>query len=133
MIDLDFSGTKKLEDVIWKPIEDGEYLFIITDAEQKASKTEGTLPSLKVVLTMVEDEKKTVWKFFYLDPDSEIGMAVLKDFLEKLYQTELSGSINLNPKELVGKQIIAQITTEPRNDDPKKMQNTVVYFASSPV
>lgn len=132
MIDLDFENTKPLEDVIWSPLPDGEYLFVITDAEEVKSKKENTKSSLKVVHTLVEDEKKTVWKWFYLDPSSEIGMAVLKDWLEKVYQTELTGSINLDPKDLIGRQVIGVVTVEPRSDDPNKMQNTFASFEKVP-
>jgi len=132
MIDLNFSGTKKLEDVKFKPLEDGQYTFTVSGAEIKDSKDPTKKASMKVVLSLTDDPTKTIWQWLYLDPESEYGMAVLKDFLEKLYHTEIDGNITLDTEDLVGREIQAIVTQEPRQDKPKLMQNVVVEFIAVP-
>lgn len=134
MIDLDFSNTKSVEDVQYKPIEDGEYLFLIQDATIEASKDPAKKPSMKIVLSSVEDSKKTIWQYFYLDGSNEVSMAYLKDFLEKAFDTELSGNLTIDTilPELRGKHIIATVTVQPRKDDKTKMQNNVEFYTTAP-
>lgn len=132
MIDLDFSGTKNLEDVKFKPLDDGQYSFVIGGAEVKASKDPEKGPSMKVVLQWVDNPKQTIWQWLYLDSSSEFAMAMLKDFLEKVYHTKLEGNIQLDPDDLVGKEIQAIVTKEPRQDKPSIMQNVVVEFIEVP-
>ena len=83
-------------------------------------------------LTSVEDASKNVLQNFYLDMTSDISKAYLKDFLEKVYGgDEITGPITLDPKELIGRNIIAMVTVVPRNDLPDKMQNKVSYFTAA--
>lgn len=135
MIDLDFSNTRDKDVVLeemYSPLPDGEYLMLVTDAQVKPSKDAEKFPSLKVVLTSVEDMKKNIWKWFYLDPANELSMANLKDFLEKLYKTTIEGSLTLDPTDMIGRQVIAILTIVPRNDDPEKFQNDAKNFIEVP-
>jgi len=139
MIDLDFSGdstrsSAEILEEMYTPVDDGEYLLIIADAEVAPSKKADKKPSLKITFKLVEDEKKTIWKYLYLDKESELAMAYLREFLEAVYDTSLSGSIQLDPKDLFGRKVIGHITTQPRNDGAvnedgsTKMQNVVNVF-----
>lgn len=133
MIDLDFSGDAErssadILEEMYSPVDDGEYLLIIADAEVNKSKKEGKKPSLKVTLKLVEDEKKNIWKYFYLDKENDLSMAFLREFLEAVYDTTLSGNVQLDPKDLVGRKIIGHVTTQARTDDPDKMQNVINVF-----
>lgn len=137
MIDLDFSddrvSSKELIDELSRPVEEGEYLLIIADAEIKANKDEKKHPSLKVTLKLTEgEEKKTIWKWMYLDKSNQIGMAQVREFLEAVYNEELTGNVTLDPKDLVGRYVVGMVTQEPRNDDKDKMTNAVDVFLPAP-
>jgi membrane-bound lytic murein transglycosylase MltF len=142
MIDLDFSGdseksSAQILEEMYTPVDDGEYLLIIADAEVAESK-KGKKPSLKVTFKLVEDEKKTIWKYFYLDKESELSMAFLREFLEAVYDESLSGHVSLDPKDLFAKKVIGHVTTQPRSDGATnedgstKMQNIVNVFEPAP-
>jgi membrane-bound lytic murein transglycosylase MltF len=142
MIDLDFSGdaersSAEILEEMYSPVPDGEYLLIVADAEVAESK-KGKKPSLKVVFKLVEDEKKTIWKYFYLDKESELSMAFLREFLEAIYDTSLSGNVQLDPKDLFGRKVIGHCTTQPRSDGKVNedgsatMQNVINIFEAAP-
>ena len=136
MIDLDFSGdaeksSAEILEEMYTPVDDGEYLLLIVDAEVNPSKKEGKFPSLKITFKLVEDEKKTIWKYFYLDKTNDLSMAFLREFLEAVYGEPLSGHVSLDPQELFGKKVIGHVTTQPRTDDNTKMQNVVNVFEAT--
>ena len=131
MIDLDFSETGSVEEVLeelYSPVEDGDYLLLIVDAQEKPGK-EGKFPGLNVRFSLVEEDKKSVFHYFYLDPSNQISMAYLKQFLRAVYGDAIDGAIQLDPKDLIGRQIYGTLTQVPRNDDPDKMQNKVSVFS----
>ena len=132
MIDLNFSGTKELDEVKFKPMPDGQYTFNITAAEVKPSKDTEKAASLKVVLAWTENPKQTIWCWFYLDQTSEFGMAVLKDFLEKIYHEKFDSELSLDTDDLVGKEIQAIVTQEFRQDKPSVKQNVIVEYIAVP-
>lgn len=136
MIDLDFSGDSErssadILEEMYSPVPDGEYLLIIADAEVNPSKKEGKKPSLKITMKLVEDEKKNIWKYFYLDKENDLAMAFLREFLEAVYDSPLSGNVQLDPKDLVGRKVIGHVTTQARTDDPDKMQNVINVFEAT--
>ena len=132
MIDLNFTGTKELEEVKFKPMPDGQYTFSIASAEVKPSKDADKAPSLKVVLQWEDNPKQTIWCWFFLDQTSEFGMAVLKDFLEKVYHEKFDQELSLDTDDLVGKQIQAIVTQEFRSDKPSIKQNVIVEYIQVP-
>lgn len=132
MINLDLSGAKNLEDVKWKPLPDGVYDFIIDDAEVKPSKDSSKAPSLKVVLKELSEGKVKIFDWMYLDMSVEYAAASLKDFLQKVYGQEISGEIELDPTDLVGKTVRAQVTVTDRTDKPGMKQNEIVEYLGEP-
>lgn len=131
-LDFDFTDTKTVEEVQFKALEDGSYLFVIADAEIKPSKVEDKKPSLKVILASVENEQNKLWENFYLDKSNDISMAYLKDFLAKVYKTELTGTITLDAKDLIGRQIVATVVKVPQTKDPNKFTNNVSFYERVP-
>lgn len=132
MIDLDFSGdresSKELIEALSTPVDEGTYELLIIDAEIKPNKDSQKHPSLKITFDVVEIDKKKIFKWIYLDMSNEIQKAVLREFLEAVYNEELSGHISLDPKDLIGRRVIAEVLVVPRNDVPDKMTNDIDYF-----
>ena len=132
MIDLDFSGDRKssqeLIEELSTPADEGTYNLLITDAEVKPNKDANKYPSLKVTLKLTELEKKTVWKWFYLDTSNPISMAQVREFLEAVYGETMTGNVQLDAKDLIGRQVVGIVIQVPRRDDANKMQNDVDVF-----
>lgn len=129
-------SSQELLEELYEPVEEGDYLLVISDAEIKPNKDSQKSPSLKVTFKYVEDanDKKTLWKWFYLDKSNQISMAQIREFLEAVYDTELRGNVTLDPQDLHGRHVIGTVTQEPWNDGSlksdgtPKMQNVVNIF-----
>lgn len=131
MIDLDFSDVKGVQETLeeyFTPVPDADYLLLVTDAQLKPG---NSFPGVNCRFTLVEDAKKNVFRYFHLDPSNKISMAYLKEFLSAVYGETLSGwtPSEENVKDLIGRQFVGAVTTEPRKDDKDKMQNVVTNFS----
>jgi hypothetical protein len=123
MIDLDFTGVPR--DNL---MEEGFQLLTIEEVTKQAAKkdeSKKTYPSLKIKYSNEEGKKLT--DFMTLHPDALWRIRV---WLEAITGEEIEGQINIDPSQLVGQQVGANITVEAAYNDPDRKVNKITSFSN---
>ncbi len=130
-INLNFAGVEPAQ--AFEALEDGEYVLIVSEAEIKPAKKEGSADNLALVFE-VEDSNNKIWHYLNLGPKS---LPWILAFLLAVYQVEeLSDEISLSTSDekaefcsaLIGRRVGATVLKTPRNDIPQKNTNVIDSF-----
>lgn len=125
MIDLDFSGVPRSN-----LLEEGLHTFTIEDISKQAAKksddpNKKTYPSLKVKYSTEEGQKLT--DYMSMNPDS---LWRIRIFLEAVTGEEFDGPINIDPRELIGSQVKANVTVEAAWNDANRQVNKIMSWVN---